>query len=201
MFDCLAFAKDLTQLKKVGDCSHPSVFIRYADGAKAYCMLDPATQHVCVSRDVVFDESRGWNWTKEDGGFASAGVALLEQRCRESASRIAISNSSSTVLTVTSSGGAREHGATTATPLAPPPTDQPQIELAMPLEDDEDRLDAFYDDEPVCYLMVTNIIGDESPPRLAPCLFAQLHLTHSCEPNQLCQGARRPGLGRTRRGR
>ena len=120
MFDCLAFAKDLTQLKKVGDCSHPSVFIRYADGAKAYCMLDPATQHVCVSRDVVFDESRGWNWTKEDGGFASAGVALLEQRCRESASRIAISNSSSTVLTVTSSGGAREHGATTATPLASP---------------------------------------------------------------------------------
>jgi hypothetical protein len=40
----------------------------------------------------------------------------------------------------------------------------------------------FYDDEPICYHTVTNIIGDESPLGLAPRLFAQLHLTHAGEP-------------------
>jgi len=64
----------------------------------------------------------------------------------------------------------------------PPPANQPHIEFATPLEDDEDRLDAFYDDEPLPYRTVMNIIGDESPPGLVPRLFAQLHLTHAGEP-------------------
>jgi hypothetical protein len=38
------------------------------------------------------------------------------------------------------------------------------VEHAMPLEDDEDCLDAYHDDEPLCYRTVTNIIGDETPP-------------------------------------
>jgi hypothetical protein len=53
----------------------------------------------------------------------------------------------------------------------PPPADQSHVELATPLEDDEDRLDAFYD-EPLRYCTVTNIISDESPPGLALCFFA-----------------------------
>jgi hypothetical protein len=61
MFGCLAFTKDLTQLKKLDDRNHPGVIIGYADGAKAYRVLDPTTQRVRVSRDVVFDESRGWD--------------------------------------------------------------------------------------------------------------------------------------------
>jgi hypothetical protein len=60
-FGCLTFTKDLTQIKKLDDRSHPGVFIGYADGAKSYRVLDPATQLVRVSRDVVFDESRGWD--------------------------------------------------------------------------------------------------------------------------------------------
>jgi len=34
----------------------------------------------------------------------------------------------------------------------------------MPLEDDEDRLDASYDDEPLRYRTMENILGDDSPP-------------------------------------
>jgi hypothetical protein len=45
------------------------VFIGYAEGSKAYCILDPRTQLVCTARDVVFDEGRGWVWDKavDDG--------------------------------------------------------------------------------------------------------------------------------------
>jgi hypothetical protein len=34
------------------------------------------------------------------------------------------------------------------------------VEFAMLLEDFEDRLDAYHDDEPLRYRTVTNIIGD-----------------------------------------
>jgi hypothetical protein len=40
------------------------VFIGYAEGSKAYRILDPGTQCVCTTRDVVFDEGRGWIWDK-----------------------------------------------------------------------------------------------------------------------------------------
>ena len=50
-----------------------------------------------------------------------------------------------------------------------------------PLEDDEDSLDAYYDDEPLRYRTVMNIIGDQSPSGQAERLFAQLHLTHAVE--------------------
>ena len=69
----------------------------------------------------------------------------------------------------------------------PQPADQPTVELATPLEDVEDRLDAFYEDEPLCYCTVTNIIGDECPPGLAPRLFAQLHLTQAGKPTNYAE--------------
>jgi hypothetical protein len=67
-----------------------------------------------------------------------------------------------------------------------------QIELATPLEDDEDRLDAFYNDEPLRYRTMTNIIGDESSQGLAPRLFAQLHLTHAGEPTNYAEAKSDP---------
>jgi hypothetical protein len=57
-----------------------------------------------------------------------------------------------------------------------------QVEFATPLEDDEDRLDAYYDDELLRYRTMTNIIGDHPPPPPPQCLFAELHLTHAGEP-------------------
>jgi hypothetical protein len=59
VFGCLAFAKELNHVGKLDDLSTLGVFIRYAEGVKAYCILDPATQHVCNSWDIVFDEGRG----------------------------------------------------------------------------------------------------------------------------------------------
>jgi hypothetical protein len=43
IFGCLAFAKELGQISKLDDRSTPGVFIGYAEGSKAYHILDPGT--------------------------------------------------------------------------------------------------------------------------------------------------------------
>jgi len=61
--------KELNHVGKLDDRSSPGVFIGYAEGVKAYHVLDPATRRVRVARDVVFDEGRDWAWDKavDDG--------------------------------------------------------------------------------------------------------------------------------------
>ena len=58
VFGCLAFAKELGHIGKLDDRSTPGVFIGYAEGSKAYRILDPGGQRVHTARDVVFDEGR-----------------------------------------------------------------------------------------------------------------------------------------------
>jgi hypothetical protein len=69
VFGCLAFGKELGHISKLNDRSTPGVFIGYAEGSKAYRILDPGTQRVRTTHDVVFDEGRGWAWDKavDDG--------------------------------------------------------------------------------------------------------------------------------------
>jgi hypothetical protein len=56
VFGCLAFGKKLGHIGKLDDRSTPGVFIGYAEGSNAYQILDPGTQRVRTTRDVVFDE-------------------------------------------------------------------------------------------------------------------------------------------------
>jgi transposase InsO family protein len=60
VFGCLVFGKELGHIGKLDDRSTPGLFIGYAEGSKAYCILDPGTQRVRTMCDVVFDEGRGW---------------------------------------------------------------------------------------------------------------------------------------------
>jgi hypothetical protein len=57
-----------------------------------------------------------------------------------------------------------------------------QVEFATPLDDDADRLDAYYNGEPLRYSMMVNICSNHSPPPPYQHLFADLHLTHTSEP-------------------
>jgi hypothetical protein len=57
-------------LKKLDDRSKPMVMVGYEPGGKAYCLYNPAMKRVLVSRDVMFDKGRGWNW---DGSDAADG--------------------------------------------------------------------------------------------------------------------------------
>ena len=69
IFGCLAFVKELNHIGKLNDRSSPRVFISYVEGAKAYRMLDLATQCMRMARDIVFDEGHNWAWDKvvDDG--------------------------------------------------------------------------------------------------------------------------------------
>jgi hypothetical protein len=69
VFGCLMFGKELGHIGKLDDRSTPGVFISYAEGSKAYRILDSGTQRVHMTRDVVFDEGRRWTWDKvvDDG--------------------------------------------------------------------------------------------------------------------------------------
>jgi hypothetical protein len=64
VFGCLTFAKELGHTSKLDDRSTPGVFIGYAEGSKAYRILDPGTQCVHTTGGVVFDEGWGWAWDK-----------------------------------------------------------------------------------------------------------------------------------------
>jgi hypothetical protein len=56
VFGYLTFTKKLGHIGKLDDRSTPGVFIGYAEGSKAYRILDPRTQRVRTACDVVFDE-------------------------------------------------------------------------------------------------------------------------------------------------
>jgi hypothetical protein len=60
VFGYLVFTKELGHIGKLDDRSTPVVFIGYAEGSKAYRILDPGTLRVRTTRDVVFDEGRAW---------------------------------------------------------------------------------------------------------------------------------------------
>jgi hypothetical protein len=68
VFDCLTFAKELGHIGKLDDRSTPGMFIGYVEGSKAYHILDPGTQRVRTTHNIVFDEGR-WGWDKavDDG--------------------------------------------------------------------------------------------------------------------------------------
>lgn len=76
IFGCVAYAKiDKPHLKKLEDRSRVLVHLGTEPGSKAYRLLDPQAKKIIVSRDVVFDETKGWNWKHNDseqdenGGF------------------------------------------------------------------------------------------------------------------------------------
>lgn len=64
------------QLRKIDDRSRKLVHLGTEPGSKAYRLLDPQACKIVVSRDVVFNESNGWNWGQreieheQDGTFS-----------------------------------------------------------------------------------------------------------------------------------
>ena len=67
IFGCIGYAKiEKTQLRKLDDRSNMLVNFGTKPGSKAYRLYDPQTHKIVVSRDVIFDELRSWDWSETD---------------------------------------------------------------------------------------------------------------------------------------
>ncbi|CAM8944369.1 unnamed protein product [Rhodiola kirilowii] len=79
VFECLGYAKtEEVGRKKLDDRSRILVHLGTEPGSKAYRLFDPTTKRICVSRDVVFDESKSWFWNnKEEGIVVDSGTFVV----------------------------------------------------------------------------------------------------------------------------
>jgi hypothetical protein len=198
VFGCLAFSKELGHIGKLDDRSIPRVFIGYAEGSKTYRILDPGTQRVHMTCDVVFDEGRGWAWDKtvDDDSTPTYDNFIVEYVHFEGAGGVgnSLSPSMSTPVPESLSTSAPRSPATTSaamrssppppqpvtpcTPVAtatPPGTSTPTLahvenplKSATPLSHDEERINAYHNSEPLRYCMMENLLDDQLVPGLAP---------------------------------
>ena len=64
VFGCVAFAKiNAPHLRKLDDRSRMVINLGTEPGSKAYRLYDPVTKKIIVSRDVIFDEKKSWDWS------------------------------------------------------------------------------------------------------------------------------------------
>jgi hypothetical protein len=57
---------------KLDDKSRGSVLLGVSAESKAYRLYDPMSQRIIVSRDVVFEEDKSWDWDKSHEGAINA---------------------------------------------------------------------------------------------------------------------------------
>lgn len=63
-FGCTAHVKKVWPgQSKLADSSKQMVFIGFKAGSKAYRMYDPESRKLVITRDVVFEEDRPWDWS------------------------------------------------------------------------------------------------------------------------------------------
>jgi hypothetical protein len=197
VFGYHTFGKELGHIGKLDDRSTPGVFIGYAEGLKAYRILDPGTQRVRTTRDVVFDEGRGWAWDKagDDDSTPTYDNFTVEYVHFEGAGGVGSTlppgmstpvpeppPTSALRCPVTTSPATRssppppqpEPPCTPAAMATPPGTSTPtparvenSVEFATPLSHDEERIDAYHDDEPLRYRTMENLLSDQPVPGLA----------------------------------
>jgi hypothetical protein len=190
---CRAFVKQLGHVDKLADRSRVWVFIGYAEGAKAYRILDPAARQVCTACDVVFDEARGWDWTETTGAPPAADFTVEYIYVGESAVA-ATARSASPHASTSPTPSVRTPAALPSTPVATPSPQSGAVlvaspavsppEFVTPLENDEERLDAAHGESPVRYRAYNNIIGagEHVPGLAAHNLNEELNLMSTGEP-------------------
>ena len=66
IFGCIAHVKKAGPgISKLSDRSTKMVFVGYESGTKGYRVYDPVAKKLHISRDVIFEESRAWDWNAE----------------------------------------------------------------------------------------------------------------------------------------
>jgi hypothetical protein len=77
VFGCVGHTKASTpHLKKLDDRSKQLVYFGVEEGSKAYRMYDPENNRIVVSRDVVFEEKKMWNWESVTGQTVTSEIIV-----------------------------------------------------------------------------------------------------------------------------
>ena len=63
-------SKVISNLGKLEDRSQEMIFIGYEHGSKAYRCLDLASRKLCISRDVIFEESKFLGFSVDNPGIS-----------------------------------------------------------------------------------------------------------------------------------
>lgn len=67
VFGCVAYAHVPDEKRrKLDDKGEMCVFLGVSNQAKAYKLYNPSTKKIVVSRDVVFDEEKMWEWNEKE---------------------------------------------------------------------------------------------------------------------------------------
>jgi hypothetical protein len=160
--------KQLGHIDKLVDRSRVGVFIGYAEGANAYRILNPVARQVCTTRDVVFDEANGWDWTATTGVSPTADF-IVEYIYAGASGAAAAPRPASPHAPSSPTPSVRMLAAPSSTPVVTPSPQSGAVlvvgpaatpsEFVTPLENDEERLDAAYGEPPMRYRAYNNIIG------------------------------------------
>ncbi|KAK2452730.1 hypothetical protein QL285_000498 [Trifolium repens] len=68
VFGCVAHAHiNDVHRKKLDSKSKMCILLGISEESKAYKLYDPVNKKVLISRDVVFEESKSWNWNQDKG--------------------------------------------------------------------------------------------------------------------------------------
>jgi len=79
-FGCVVYAKKVGPgLSKLSDRSTKMVFIGYETGTKGYRVYDPVAKKLHISRDVIFEEGRAWDWNLQGRSNAADSDFEVEQ--------------------------------------------------------------------------------------------------------------------------
>jgi hypothetical protein len=66
-FGCVTHVKTVAgHTNKLADRSTPMVMIGYEAGTKAYRAYNPVNKKLVVTREVLFEEEKSWNWSSAE---------------------------------------------------------------------------------------------------------------------------------------
>lgn len=63
---------------KLDDKSCKCIYLGLSEESKAYRMYNPTSKKILVSRDVVFEETKNWDWGRNDEDGANTEVLVWE---------------------------------------------------------------------------------------------------------------------------
>ncbi|KAF0889316.1 hypothetical protein E2562_022866 [Oryza meyeriana var. granulata] len=116
---------------------------------KAYRVLDPRTRRVHLARNVIFDESRGWDWTATSNAGAPPRSDFTIEYHVEQTIGYPVPGSWGDAIPPSATSTPAQENAASPSPATPTPAKRAATtKYVSPPSHDEERLDAAHFDTP-----------------------------------------------------